>query len=300
MADRPWWVDAAWAFREYLRRVWDNSQEDNVLFLASGIAFNILLATIPFALLLITGFTYLLPTLLTVDPTVAVHEFISGLLPVQGGAGSALVYALLDDVLRTRGRVTLYSAIIFLWLSTRLFGSLRTALAEVFDIERERSIVHGKLFDLQITVVATVLFVASQVVSTYLLLGTTRGLRVLVDLGLRGDVMGRFEYLIGRVLAFAFIAIMFFALYKYLPVRRVRTRTAWLAAIFSALLFEIAKHVFRVVLMSLDLQSLYTGTIAALVIVVAWVYYAALIFLIGGEVGQVYELRRTRKLQMNN
>ena len=40
-----------------------------------------------------------------------------------------------------------------------------------------------------------------------------------------------------------------------------------------------------------------TGTLYALVIVVFWVYYAALIFILGGEVGQVYELRRVRRLQ---
>lgn len=299
MADRPRWEDASWAAREYLRRVWDNSQEDNVLFLAGGIAFNILLAAIPFILLLITGFTYLLPRLLDVEPSAALRQAIGALLPAQAGAGSALVYALVDDVLRTRGTVTLYSAIVFLWLSTRLFGSLRTALAEVFDIEVERGMLRGKLFDAQITLVATVLFAASQVVSTWMLLGTARGLGVLADLGVRRDVVGRFELWAGRALAFGCITVMFFCLYKYLPVRRVRTRTAWLAAGFAGLLFEIAKHVFRIAVASFDVQSLYTGTIAALVIVVAWVYYAALIFLIGGEVGQVYELRRTRRLQLH-
>jgi len=33
------------------------------------------------------------------------------------------------------------------------------------------------------------------------------------------------------------------------------------------------------------------------VILVFWVYYAALIFILGGEVGRVYELRRVRRLQ---
>jgi membrane protein len=300
VADRPWWRDASWAVRDYVRRVWDNCEEDNVLFLASGIAFNILVAVIPFLLLLITGFTYVLPRLTTADPTAALAAFISGLLPVQTGAETALLTVIMDDVLRTRGRVTIFSAVIFLFLSTRLFGSLRAALAEVFDIEYERGILRGKLFDLQITVVATILFVASQVINTYLLLGTTRGLAVLGGLGLRNDVVGWFEQLVGRLLAFAFIAVMFFALYKFLPVRKVRTRTAWLAALFAALLFEVAKHVFRMVVASLSVQSLYTGTIAALIIVVAWVYYAAVIFLLGGEVGQVYELRRTRRLQTDS
>ena len=37
--------------------------------------------------------------------------------------------------------------------------------------------------------------------------------------------------------------------------------------------------------------------LTAIVVVVVWVYYAALIFILGGEVGQVFELRRVRKLQ---
>jgi membrane protein len=31
--------------------------------------------------------------------------------------------------------------------------------------------------------------------------------------------------------------------------------------------------------------------------VVFWVYYAACVFILGGEVAQVYELRRTRRTQ---
>ena len=297
MAERPWWISLRWTTFDYLKRIWDNSAEDNVLFLAGGIAFNILLAAIPFFLLLITGLTYLVPAITRVDSGVAIHQFIDRLLPLQSASGGATVHKMIDDIMRTRGSVTIYSVVIFAWLSTRLFGSLRTALADVFDIENERSIIQGKIFDIEITVVATVLFVASTIVSSYLALGTARGLNVLLELGLRKDVMSGLEYWIGRGLAFVFITMMFFALYKYLPIRKVRTRTALLAAVFAGLLFEIAKSVFKIVIMGLNPQSIYTGTIAALVIIVVWVYYAALVFLIGGEVGQVYELRRTRRLQ---
>jgi membrane protein len=296
VAERPWYISVGWTVRDYLKRVWDNAAEDNVLFLAGGIAFNILLAAIPFVLLLITGLTYLLPQLFEVNSSVALNEFIDRLLPLSLAAKSA-VHTILDDVLRTRGSVTLYSGILFVWLSTRLFGSVRSALADVFDIEHERGIIQGKIFDIQITVVSTVLFVASTIVTTYLSLATSRGLGFLGELGLERDTMGNLEYWFGRGLAFVFITMMFFALYKYLPIRKVRMRTALLAALFSGFLFEMAKQVFRIVIQGLNPQSMYTGTIAAIVIIVVWVYYAALIFLIGGEVGQVYELRRTRKLQ---
>lgn len=296
MAERPWYLNVWWGVRDYLKRIWDNSAEDNVLFLAGGIAFNIMLAAVPFVLLLIAGLTYLLPSLSDVDPMTAVTAFVDRLLPLRAGAGG-FVHRLIGDVLKTRDSVTLYSAILFAWLSTRLFGSLRTALAEVFDIENERSIIRGKIFDFQITVLSTLLFVLSTLVSTYLTLATTRGLSVLLELGLRKEVMGEVEYWFGRALAFVFTTVMFFALYKYLPVRKVLTRTAWLAAFFTGILFEGAKMAFRVIVTSMNPTTLYTGTIAALVIVVVWTYYAALIFLIGGEVGQVYELRRTRRLQ---
>jgi membrane protein len=120
---------------------------------------------------------------------------------------------------------------------------------------------------------------------------------VLEDLGIRKDVMGQARawgtHLVGTVI----LAVMFFALYKFLPVRRVRTKTAWVAAAFTTVMFELAKFLFTSYVSSFNPGSLYTGTVAAIVVVVFWVYYAALIFILGGEVGQVYELRRMRKRQ---
>jgi membrane protein len=109
--------------------------------------------------------------------------------------------------------------------------------------------------------------------------------------------MGQLEYNLGQVLAFSFIATMFFCLYKFLPHRKIRWKTAGIAALFTAVMLELAKRVFSTYVTSFNPGSFYSGTVAALVIVVIWVYYASFIFIIGGEVAQVYELRRVRKLQ---
>ena len=55
MAKRPFSSALGWTLRDYAKRVWDNSGEDNVLFLAGGIAFNLMLAALPFILLLAAG-----------------------------------------------------------------------------------------------------------------------------------------------------------------------------------------------------------------------------------------------------
>jgi membrane protein len=294
MARRPLLVSLGWTLRDYAKRVWDNSGEDNVLFLAGGIAFNILLAALPFILLLATGLTYLLPIVYkgTINSTEQIGLFLDRLLPAHAEINSPY-HKMIDDLLRTRGSITLYSAIGFIWFSTRLFGSLRTVLASVFDIESERGIIAGKIFDVKITIVSTLLFVASVTVTSYVALASS----ALVSFNLGTDVISNLQYWIGRTLGFVFLALMFFALYKYLPIRRVPAKAAWVGAAFTSLCFEGARTAFAYYTQTFNPASLYTGTLTAIVVVVVWCYYAALIFILGGEVGQVFQLRRVRRLQ---
>lgn len=276
--------------------MWDNAGEDNVLFLAGGIAFNILLAAVPFVLLLVWGLANLLNRSSVEANEVVVH-YIDKLLPSHVESPDAGTHRLIGQILGANKNLGLWSAITFVWFSTRLFGSLRTVLASVFDIENERGILQGKLFDIKITILSTVLITANTLISTYVLIATKSSVQVLEDLGIREDVMGRARALGTHLVASALLAIMFFALYKFLPIRRVRTKTAWVAALFTSVMFEVAKFVFTIYVSSFNPGSLYAGTVAAMVVVVFWTYYAAVVFILGGEVGQVYELRRTRKRQ---
>jgi len=295
MAQRPLLTRLGWSLRDYAKRVWDNSGEDNIFFLAGGIAFNILLAAIPFFLLLATGLAYLLNH--STDASSAeVGAIIDRLLPTAQGP-NPLITRVVNDVIRAGGSVGWWSAAGFIWFSTRLFGSLRSVLAEVFDIESDRGIIDGKIFDIKITVIATILVAAYTALSAYLAAATTRGIAVLSEIGLRQDVMGQVEYSIGRGLAFAFIVLMFFSLYKYLPLRRIRWQTALIAAMFTSTCFEMAKNVFTAYMSRFSPGSIYTGTLLAAVVLVTWVYYAATIFILGGEVAQVAELRRVRRHQ---
>jgi membrane protein len=276
--------------------VWDNAGEDNIFFLAGGIAFNILLAAVPFALLLVTGLAYILNQ--SADRSAeTVSQLLDRLLPGSLTAGRDLMHDALAEAVRTRGQVGVLSAVGFVWFSTRLFGSLRSVLADVFDIEQDRGIVAGKLFDMQITVVSTLLVVAYAGLSAYLAIATSRGVRLLERFGARADVLGAAGYWTGRALAYAVIAGMFFALYKYLPNRRIRWQTALLGAMVAGALLEFAKALFSYYIRSFNPGGLYTGTLAIFVIVVFWVYYAAILFILGGEVAQVYELRRMRRTQ---
>lgn len=278
-----WW--------DVARRVWRQSAEDNVPFLAGGLAFNILLALVPFVLLLIAGLSFLLGSE-PGDAMQVVTSLLDRLLPSNAPAAGALLHDVLDDVVGTRSTVTVYSAIGFAWFSTRLFGSLRSVLALIFD-GSDRGIVAGKLFDLLATAVATLAVVAYVMVSAYVDLATTRGLALLQEIGLRAESLGVLGYVIGRLLAGSVVFALFYALYRGLPRRRPSRRVALVGATAAWLFFEAARNAFAFLVRHVDPSSLYTGTIAAIVAVVFWTYYGAFLFLIGGEVAQAVDLRRT-------
>lgn len=284
------------ALADYGRRVWNSSGEDRIFFLAGGIAFNLLLAAVPFVLLLIAGLTYVLG--LSADASVSeVIALADRFLPPHAESAQAPLHQLIGDLVSSRESLGVYGALVYIWASTRLFGSLRTVLADIFDIETDRGILSGKWFDVRITVYSSILLLAWIALSLYLAVARTRGMNLLMAVGLREDVMGAVEYAIGRAIAFAFVILIFFSLYKVLPNRKIRWRQAMVGAVTSATLLELARNVWTSYTRSFDPGSVYTGTLYALVSIVFWVYYAALIFTLGGEVAQAQELRRVRRLQ---
>jgi membrane protein len=292
-AARPWRTRLWIGLKDYARRVWDNSGEDNIFFLASGIAFNLLLAIVPFLLLFATLLTYVLGQ----SPDVMIAEIVGLVNRFLPLSTSEAVTRILSGIIKARGAVGIYAAIGFVWFSTRLFGSLRSVLAAIFDIEVDRGIIEGKIFDVKITLVSSLLFVIYTAISAYIAFASSRGVAVLAALGLRQDVMGNLEYTIGRIVAFLFIAAIFYGLYKFLPYKRIRWQTALVACAFTAVMFEVAKVAFGFYVEYSHPGSLYTGTLAALVITFLWIYYAAVVFILGGEVAQVFELRHMRRRQ---
>jgi membrane protein len=276
---------------DYARRIWTKAAEDDALFLAGGVAFSILLAGVPFFLLLASGLGYALNK--SEDASLgAVTDFIRNLFPMAATGDGSLLDPVLDDVVRTRGSAGVLGAIAFIWFSTRLFGSMRTVLLKAFAVPRAHGFVWGKLFDALLTVAASAIIVAWITLSAYIALARSSGVAFLNHVGLHNEqVMRPLTYAAGRLLAFVLLVTLFATLYKVLPNRRVRWRQALVGGVTTAVLFEIARSLFTVVVHRINPGSIYTGTLGAIIVVMFWVYYAALIFVVGGEVSQVHEQR---------
>ncbi len=296
LARAPLPVRAWRTVKDYAIRVWENAGDDDIFFLTSAVAFNILLAVVPFLLLLLAGLGYWLNHSV-LQSRADVWDFLHALLPPHVETPTSPYHVVINEIVRTRKSLGVIGSVAFIYLTTRLFATLRSALASVFDVREGKGIIQGKLYDTVVTIIATILLMGYTGMATYIKLATSRGISALAAIGVRHEMMGRVEYAVAASLGTLSIAIMFFCLYKFLPNRPIRWQPAALSALVTTVLLQVAKIVFDIFMRSFNPGSLYAGTMYAIVLIVFWTYYAALIFLIGGEVGQVYDLRRAMRQQ---
>jgi len=93
------------------------------------------------------------------------------------------------------------------------------------------------------------------------------------------------------VVSLGVITVLFAMLYRFLPDTEVPWRDVGIGAGITALLFVISKFLIGLYLAKSSIGSAY-GPASALVLLLAWVYYASLVFLFGAEFAAVYARRR--------
>jgi membrane protein len=284
------WLFAWHDVRNFARRVYEGAAESNVPFLASGLTFDALLAAIPLALVILSLAGYMLSAAAG-TAQVELQDYLRRFLPAPRHAGAdpfAPATELLMGVVRSRGTLSVLGVPLFVWFATRMFGSLRAALCEVFDTEETRSWVRGKLQDVALVLVTGLLFVGNTALS--------EGVTVLAR---REAGLGFLEFFSAQVLAFAFVLLLFAVVFRFAPARRIRWDTVLVAALTCSLGFEIAKQILSVFFEKLVRpdQLVSDATLAALLLFVGWTYYMTFVFLLGGQIAQVYELRRRQAAQ---
>jgi membrane protein len=84
---------------------------------------------------------------------------------------------------------------------------------------------------------------------------------------------------------------MFFLLYRWLPNRPVKKRSALAGALLAAGLWEVVKSAFAWILATTGgYQTLY-GSLASVMATLIWTYFTCVIFFLGGAMAAVCEER---------
>jgi membrane protein len=288
-------VRARGAFGDFVRRVYSKADQDQIFFMAGAIAFNVLVAIVPLAIAAVgvAGF-FLQARAETGDPAGPVIDYLLGVLPPVSAQFQQEMRGYLNAFIEQATGLFTIGTLVFAWLATRLIGTLRTALREIFDIQQDRGIIAGKLFDLQMVFVAGTLLSLNIALTVMLGLITDAGRDFLNFAPTQESLAINFLF---TGLAFLTIWFMFVLIYRYLPARRIQWRTALISATFTAIMFELMKYAFGWYFANFPAYSSTYEGLASIAIVVIYIYYMAIAFILGGEVGQVASLQRIRRRQ---
>lgn len=261
----------------------------------------------PFILLVLIGLTHLAQAVThgpPIDTVLLFQRFLPPHSAALDGEPFGVMERLLTGISQNRGQLSLYAAPAFLWFSTRLFAGVRTALNDIYDVSlrptRHRAFIllwlQAKLRDTIMVIGTVVLFLANTLLSTGLVVLQARGTASVPELAFFVSTVGRF---VTELLAFSFSVSLFYVTYRYASVRRLPWSTALLASTFTAVLFELAKRLYALYLANFASLDAWGGdaNLGAAALFILWVYYTAIVFLLGAVVAETWELRKMQGRQ---
>lgn len=259
---------------------------DGGIMLAGSMSYFSIMALIPFCLFIITLFGYFLGHY---------PEFNKFVLTKMINFYPDVTHSITDKFLEpvpSKG-IGKFSLVLYGFLSYQVFASIENALHIIFKVKQKRIFLFSVFISLLVITLLMALLIISFAAASFVpLLKIIQPFGLTVKIGVVKAVIIRF------ILPFVLILFTVTIMYLLLPRVKVRFYNAFKGAVFTTILFEVAKHVFTwYVSTVIQLGKIY-GSLTAFIIFLLWGFYSSSIFLIGAEV--VHNLGNSKKSQSNS
>ena len=262
----------------FAKNVVDGWLEADAFSLAATLAYYAIFSIAPLLLLSIHIAS------LVVDRTAAVGRLTGELISLIGPTGSDAIRQMLDaaGTAQTESWSGIIGLLVLLFAATAFVGALQNALDRIWKAPPQPSgvwaFIRSKLFSFTLILAAAFLLLVSLVLSTAM---TAVAGQATASLGLS-------EAMVAGVVAianFALAALIFAAIFKYVPNVFVSWPAALSGGIFTAVLFALGRLVLAWYLGREAEASAY-GAATSLVLLLIWVYYSAQILFLGAQFAQ--------------
>ncbi|HUY14680.1 MAG TPA: YihY/virulence factor BrkB family protein [Terriglobia bacterium] len=247
--------------------------------LSASIAFYSVLSIFPFLLLLLglSGFY------------IQHHQLAGRLAPILSDVLPMKPDFILQNIVgisRAFGRVGLISFLLLLWASSGVFVPIEKALNRAWGIEGGRSWIGRRLVALGMALLFGVLILA-----TCGLIGLSLYIRAWMSHVEPHFTIYAAGLLYRGLLSLASFLVtlgIFVLLFVLLPNHSLRLRQIFPGAALTAVLWQVARGMFTVILLHLNYRHVY-GSIGAMVAFMTWAYISSMVLLFGAQVsGTLY------------
>jgi membrane protein len=259
------------------------------------LAFSVFICVVPLVLIV---FSVLGEVLQAASVKEQVMAFIDTIIPYPEYAEyvKGVIFSRIDEVI-THKKLAGYLGVLGLIVaSSGLFSSLRTVLNVVYGVKEGKSVFVGKLRDFGMVLLVLILFLVSATGLTLLEIVKESADKAAF---LENFRLSAFQAGSLSVVSFTIVFIMFFILYYLIPYDALGMRVSAISAFWAAVLWEVAKQAFGYYVANLATVGRIYGTYVMVVVVAFWIYYSAVVLILGAEIGQLYRERRRMRLEMD-
>jgi membrane protein len=278
----PW--HSPWA-----KGFWNRAYKENITGLAGMVAYNLMLAIFPFALLVLFVFGQIVDSD-SIEQSVIVD--LQRLFPNVEQDALANAIGRVRDSSTTIGVAAVVGGI---WIGASFWGAMDTAFCRIYHVEC-RSWVAQKRFALVMLLALTMLLAASvavPVIESAALAGADDLPWGLDDLGF---VRTAIVFVGGFVITFSIVS----AIYWAVPKGHMPWRSVWPGALFFATAVSIANYVFPLYLTTISDLNRIGGTIGFILVALIWFYAVSLGLLAGAVINSLrHERDDTGKMPVN-
>jgi membrane protein len=275
-------LEAAWF---YVRSISKKLAEDDILFLASGIAFNGILTMIPLMLLTASALgVFLNSSELGVRQ---LHEILDAVFPPQPFATSIKesILTVVSDIVRYRTSLGVFGVLVLIWTATSLFDALRSALHKIYRLPKTRGLIKSIIHDVGFVVLAFVLFIGSNFAIWFVSLLERVALSIPTLAALNLPSLGQS---LPTAIVILLTAVVFYIIYRHIPDSKPPKAAGIISTITTTILWVVSGKAFAIYLSSFSAIGKIYGPYAFILVLLIWIYYSSIIFVIGGIFGQVY------------
>ncbi|MBD2568581.1 YihY/virulence factor BrkB family protein [Anabaena lutea] len=180
---------------------------------------------------------------------------------------------------------SIISILVLLLGATGLFAELQDSLNTIWEVKPKPgrnifNIIHQRFLSFAMVVGSGFLLLVSLVISAALSAITTYFTHVLPGV----DIIWQ---IINFILSFSITTVLFGLIFKVLPDVKIAWSDVLIGAVITSILFSLGKFLLGRYLGNSSFSSTY-GAAGSLMVILAWVYYAAQILFFGAEFTQVY------------
>jgi membrane protein len=272
--------------RPWLHAFWQRAYRENVTGLSAMVAYNLMLAVFPFALLVLFVFGQVLKIK---GVETGVLDDLQRLFPNAEQATLTDALERIEDNSTTIGIAAILGS---LWIGASFWGAMDTAFGRIYHVET-RGWVEQKRFSFAMLGVVLLLIAASILLPTIeatLVSGTDR-----LPFGLSDIKAIDTALLLGAALLITFLicSVIFWAV----PKGHMPWRAVWPGAVFVTLAAGIANWLFPVYLSSVSSLSRFGSTLGFVLIALLWFYVLSLALLAGAVINSLrHELHETGEM----